>query len=56
MSKVVAYGQVSLGHQFRLTHIYRNKVYSTSLVLTNPVIILFRLDQVPLDHINLDWI
>jgi hypothetical protein len=56
MGKVVAYGQVSLGHQFRLTPIYRNKVYSTSLVLTNLVIILFRLDQVPLDHINLDWI
>jgi hypothetical protein len=54
--EVVAYGQVSLGHQFRLTPIYRNKVHSTSLVLTNLIITLFRLDQVPLDHINLDWI
>jgi hypothetical protein len=41
MGKVVIYGQVSLGHQFRLTPIYRNKVHFTSLVLTNPIIILF---------------
>jgi hypothetical protein len=25
-SWVVVYGQVSLGHQFRLTHVYRNMV------------------------------
>jgi hypothetical protein len=34
-SQVVVYGQVSLGIQFSLNHIYRGKVQSISPVLTN---------------------
>jgi hypothetical protein len=34
MVKVVAYGQVSIEHQFRLTPIYRSRVSFISLVLS----------------------
>jgi hypothetical protein len=50
------HGRVGLSHQIYLKCVYRSRVYSISLGLTNLLSKLFRLDQVPIYHINLDVI
>jgi hypothetical protein len=47
---------VGLSHQICLKCVYRSMVYSISPGLTNLLSKLFRLDQVPIYHINLDGI